>query len=195
MNVFYNIKEFYQRGKKGYSDTDKWNYFSWLSENSAKMLKEIEPNIVGCPQTDMSIDINKMPIKWVEENTRDIENEKNAGADGYDTDFLYWKLILRRIAYCFEIQDELFEDNPLYPELCNQYGTDWEYQLTRGGKKLSELMVPSEDKKTWEVDFGKVDPELEKAFEQRNEEIEQFKAERKDEALDLIKKYFYHLWD
>ena len=39
------------------------------------------------------------------------------------------------------------------------------------------------------------DEELKKKYWNRVEEIEKYRQERKDEAFDLMKKYFYTLWD
>ena len=39
------------------------------------------------------------------------------------------------------------------------------------------------------------DEKIKKKYKKRNEEIEEYRDKMKDEAFDLLKKYFYHLWD
>ena len=49
--------------------------------------------------------------------------------------------------------------------------------------------------KLWRLITNEPDEELEKKYKKRNEEIEKYRDEMKNEAFDLLKKYFYHLWD
>ena len=49
--------------------------------------------------------------------------------------------------------------------------------------------------KLWRLITNEPDEELEKKYKKRNEEIAKYRDEMKDEAFDLLKKYFYHLWD
>ena len=46
-----------------------------------------------------------------------------------------------------------------------------------------------------EINYKRIRKELEEKYRQRSEEIAKYRDEMKNEAFDLLKKYFYHLWD
>jgi len=42
---------------------------------------------------------------------------------------------------------------------------------------------------------GEVESELEKNFWEKHKEIENYREKMKDEVFDLMKKYYWNLWD
>jgi len=64
--MFKEIKYFIQRGKRGYSDRDLWNFSDYLSEMMPKVLRHYKGN-VGCPSNFYDKEaINNEYHKWDE---------------------------------------------------------------------------------------------------------------------------------
>ena len=49
INIFREIKWFIQRGRRGFSDMDKWNMHGYLSTVIPKMIRELNIGSSGCP--------------------------------------------------------------------------------------------------------------------------------------------------
>lgn len=149
-------------------------------------------------------DWEKQSRKYKKENP--FEDDEEIILWGTDRVFDRWQLILSRIAYCLEQTDEEVT------EIKNEY--EDEYFDSVFGKKETEnkkgsyldnflygLFEPIEwdekgRPKLWRLkteDEKNID--LEEKYRKRNEEIAQYREDMKNEAFDLLKKYFYHLWD
>ena len=64
--MFNEIKWFIQRGKRGYSDADLWNFDSYLCEFMPAALRSLKKD-VGCPtQFYDETALNKENHKWIE---------------------------------------------------------------------------------------------------------------------------------
>lgn len=72
--------------------------------------------------------------------------------------------------------------------------TKWYIILTRIAFCLKEADEDKEVYNPFKKDYY-VSDDLEKAYYREEEKILKYKENMKDEAMDLIKKYFYHLWD
>jgi hypothetical protein len=55
--------------------------------------------------------------------------------------------------------------------------------------------VKNEDKETYTLIQGEVDPELAENHRKKMLEIEEYKDKMKDEGFKLFSKYFRNLWD
>lgn len=85
-------------------------------------------------------------------------------------------------------------------EINNVYAEDYFKQKFRNGNNLDDVFIPlvnedGEETSLYELMTYEVDKELEKAYWQRETEIANYKEACKNEAFDLLKKYFYNLWD
>ena len=101
------------------------------------------------------------------------------------------------MAYCFERAHKFedFEENEYQEEYFNQvFGNDRQKNKHESFKKWWK-------RRTKMVEGGYLfmrsepDKELEKKYFERQKEIEKNKDDFKNEAMDLLKKYFYDLWD
>jgi len=99
-----NIKWFIQRGKRGYSDSDLWDFDSYLAEIISKGLKEFSEEIHGVPD-----DIAK---KFKDEDKELIESVKE------------WKRILLEISWTFENTD-LIDRVEYDKEVLKRYNNGW----------------------------------------------------------------------
>ena len=76
-NITWKLKEikwFYQRGKRGYSDRDVWDFYTYLLRVFAGGLKELKENEMGYPCTCYTD--NKDPEKCDCENKWDLLLDK-----------------------------------------------------------------------------------------------------------------------
>ena len=190
-----------QRYKRGYSDSDCWSMNYWLTETFPKMFITLRNMKHGAPELEFE-EFDNLPLQWVNEQSfKLLEMKKQNGYEeeldywGREKYFDRWLLILTRIAWCLE---QASEDNEIYNEYKDEYfkqvwGSD-------ENKNLIDYLKPVKyDKKgkpkLYELKTNEPDEKLKELYYKREEEIYQYKCECKDEAMDLIKKYFYNLWD
>lgn len=93
-----------------------------------------------------------------------------------------------RICYCLKESQE---------DTCskvNEYEDEYT-GLMFGDKKLSDIMVPCEDNnKLYRFEFGEVPDELRENYRNRTIQINKYRENMKNEALNLFKEIFYSLW-
>lgn len=195
------LQQFKQFQKKGYISENIWSLDCWLCETFPKMIRELSETTHGAPQEEFN-EIKNFPMQWVKDTIDEINRKRNNSIEvkaPFDMDNLFdrWELVLTRMAYCFERAHKFedFEENEFQEEYFNQvFGNDRQ-------KKKHESFKKWWKRRTKKVEGGYVliqnepDKELEKKYFERQKEIETNKDKFKDEAVDLLKKYFYDLWD
>ena len=188
MLFFYKLKEKLfdlkmksQRFKKGYADIDVWSMKYWFQETLPKMIIELRDMNHGAPEEEFE-EVDNFPLEWIIEQSKLLLAQKKEKGfeeeinlyNGRDKIFDRWWLVLSRIAYCLKESSEyqITEVN------------DYQYQF----EKLlwSEQTNPNIDK---------TELELRKKWLDREKEIAEYKIKMKDEAFELLKKYFWNLWD
>lgn len=112
---------------------------------------------------------------------------------GKDKCFDRWWIILTRIAWCLE---QASDEN----EIKNIYAKDYlkaKFNNASDIKDMFKQVVDDNNNETslYELMTYEVDKALEDAYWKKEEEIAEYKENCKNEAFDLIKKYFYNLWD
>lgn len=134
INIKFKLKNFWQRGKYGFAESDSWEIDNWFSTVFPKIIRNLKNNCHGYPG------------KFIYDKNNNIISEKEA--------IEKWKSILERIAFCLEESDP---EKSTYKGLNNVYNeNDWM-------KKQRELM--------------------------------KYRNNMKNEAFDLIKEYYWDLWD
>lgn len=150
--LFRELKHAWQRAIRGYDDVATWDYFSWFTNTSQKIISEMAKNHCGYPQG--------------------LTDEE-------------WTNILTRLAFLLKEVDE---------DTCsvkNEYDTEEYYKLHE-----KWTTVKLEDGCTQLVsNYTEEDKELVDKFINREREIFEYRNKCKDEALDIIKQYFWNLWD
>lgn len=167
----FNKKMSFQRYKKGYSDSDCWGLHYWLGETLPKMIKNLRDMKHGYPCNISFEDIKKFPVEWIESEAAKLE--KIRAKDRYEYDlfdgFDCWYLILSRIAYCLE------QSNDEVTEITNPYQEEYH--------DVAWLNLADEKDKIF------------KKYLKEEDRIFKYRDKMKNEALDLVKKYFWGLWD
>lgn len=196
--MFSKFKEVKDRILKGYTRYDLMDIDYWFQTVFVNMVSDFEKSIFGSPTVTFD-DIKDYDIRWLNENYKDIikvtrenkffsekyknldEFEKENFEDGIYDQFIAWKIILRRIAYCLK---ESSEDQQT---MANEY---WE--------EYWNLVYDREYVDDEERDQVLNDPkikELDKKVQERWKEIDEYKEKMKDEAFELLSKWFFALWN
>lgn len=168
-NYKFNKKMAKQRAKRGFSDDMCWNMYGWILETFPKMIINLRDMKNGYPELKFE-EINDFSIDWIEKVCEQIDD-----FDIYD-DFYKWQLILTRIAWCLE------QANEETTCIKNEYEEEYFDKIFKN------------DYEFWENKNGE-DKELEEKYFSRLKDIAEYRNQMKDEAFDLIKKYFWNLWD
>ena len=173
-----------QRIVRGYSDFDVRNMHGYLQKLLPDMLQSLKDNRNGSPG-------------FLGEN---YTNDKGILVN--DTCHAEWDKILDRIIFLWKETDEdtCSKKNPYEDEYMKAFGefTD-KYGLL--GEKLQTEEELEENRKRGggsTVHFMHELPEYKEISDKYHEEernLEQYRNECKDEAMDMLKQYFFALWD
>lgn len=187
----YNLKYRLQRFMKSYASEDLFSIDYWFQTTFVEMIKEFEKTVIGSPMCEINEPkkfnkefYNKAYNEILEEvieskyfsDIKTLEEAKEYFDDDNDKNYLNWRLVLKRIAYCLEQSNDDF---------CNEKNEYWDELYSLIFKDESSLSNDEIERKN----------ELEKLNESRNIEIDKYKENMKNEAFKLISKYFFNLWD
>ena len=168
-DFMFNRKMKKQRYKRGFADEDCWNLDCWMTETLPKMILHLRDMKNGSP--DLSFEeYETLPPEWKEaEIAKYNQKQKEKGySESENSIHTKWYIILTRVAYCLEEADK-------FKEMYNPYD-----------KEFHEYF--------WKKDVA-IPAELKEKYYKAEEENQEYKEKMKDEAMDLIKKYFYCFWD
>lgn len=187
MGLLRIFKKYYQRAKKGYSYEDLWSINNYFQTTFANMIDDFEKEKIGSPICEFKeVDlfdkefINKVSEEIYQEIAKskyfnDINTIDEAKEYFKNDNYIKWRIVLKRIAYCLRESSEDF---------CSQENEYWHryYELNYEKDKLNE-------------DEQKENKKLEKQWLSREKQIDKYRTKMKDEAFKLISKYFFNLWD
>lgn len=184
-----------QRYKKGFSDNDCWGMNYWLTSTFPEMILRLRDMKHGAPDLPFE-EFDKLPNEWkeVELQKYKIIQEKNGYEYESDSIFTKWYILLTRMAYCLKEADE---DKEIY----NPYEKDYNIAVWGEDFYKEKSFTDFWDKHSEKVDGGyiiknnKPPQELKDKYFKELEKQWEYKQQMKDEALDLLKHYFYNLWD
>ena len=197
-----------QRKKQGFADADCWGLDYWLCDTFPKMIENLRDMKHGAPELPFE-EVDNFPSLWRNDQTKILLEQKRK--NGYDEEvnlfgdkscFDRWWLVLSRIAYCLK-EANIDKDLP------NEYEEEFNRQVwgdPEENRKLSfkqwwmkfNKIVEYDEKgkpKLWQLVTGEQDEAIKEKYFKKEEENFRYKEQMKDEAFDLIKKYFYNLWD
>lgn len=172
-----------QRIVRGYADTDVWDIGVYLQRLMPDMLKHLKDHRMGSPG-------------FLGEN---YTNEEGFVVN--DTCHAEWNKILDKMIFLWRETDETTcsKQNPYEEEYMKAFS---EFQEKYGllGEKLRTRKEREENKKhgVHTIHFMDELPEYKEIHDKHREEdrkLEQYRSDCKDEALDMLKEYFYSLWD
>lgn len=172
-----------QRITRGYADTDVWEMFSFLQSVLPEMLQSLKDTRHGSP--------GYLGENYVNED----------GILVNDTCHEEWNQILDQMIFLWretnedtcsqknQYENEYFK---AFDEFCDKYGVlgcklqtekELEENRKRGASKIHFMN---------EIPMYK---EISDNYNEREKELEEYRKECKDEVFDMMKKYFFDLWD
>ena len=184
-----------QRYKRGFADVDCWGMNYWLTSTFPDMILHLRDMKHGAPDLPFE-EFDTFPKEWkqVEMNKLNNWHIQNKYTFEPNSIFTKWYIILTRIAYCLKEADE-------DKEVFNKYADDYNKAVWGEDYGKEKTFTEFWGKHCEKVDggyiikTGEAPEELHKNYWEEEKRIEEYKVSMKDEALDLIKKYFYCLWD
>lgn len=187
----FDKKQRKQRKQKGFSDSDCWGLNYWLGDTFPKMIRNLRDMKNGYPMCKFE-DVDNFPKDWLELETNKMnEVFKNQHYDTSDELFNKWYLILTRIAYCLEqTNDELVK-------IANEYEDEYNKQVW-GNLSFKNALIPiklGDNTNAYKLNTNEPDDEIRKKYFEKEDEIAKYRDDMKNEAFDLLKKYFWDLWD
>jgi len=182
-----------QRYKRGFSDSDCWGMCYWLTEVFPEMILHLRDMKNGAPETDYP-EFDTLPIEWKETELNKYKVLMEEKGYEYDENSIFtkWYIILTRIAYCLKESGETTDIENEYEEEYNK--ALWGEDECKTKDEFFEKYFVKQDN-GYLLKTNTVDAELQQNYFNKEMEISKYKISMKDEALDLIKNYFYDLWD
>lgn len=189
-----------QRAKRKYSDDMCWSIYDTLLEILPKMIETMRVQKHGYPDGIEFDEVKGFPCDWVRKQMEELEKEFSV-SDYEQPDiadpFTQWHLILMRIVYCLTQADEN------QTEILNKYEEEYRKQLWKNvhdSKSFKDYIIPCKyDEKgkatLYKMNTSEVDKELEQNWLKETKNIGLYRDNMKTEALNLINKYFWNLWD
>lgn len=173
-----------QRIVRGYSDFDIWNMYGYLQTLLPDMLQHMKDNRHGSPS-------------FLGEN---YTNEEGFMVN--DTCHVEWDEILDRMIFLWKETDEntCSKKNP-YEEEHSKTHDEFTERYGFLGEKLQTKEELEENRKRsgrGTVHFMDELPEYKEISDKYREEerrLEQYRNDCKDKAMDMLKMYFFALWD
>lgn len=200
-NIPFDLKMDKQRMSKGYCDNDVWDLSAYFEKVIPNSIAELEDNCIGYPELAFE-EVDKFDYDWIlSQYSEIIESiKKNKYFDdivsleditsnySLDNGYIKYRLILRRIVWCFNESDEDISSQQ------NEYRDEYFDQLFPKDDK--DMFKQSEtEPNVFELNTNEVDKELDKNYHKRDKEIIKYRENMKKEGLKLFSKYFDCLWD
>lgn len=178
------IRWSYQRATRGYSDYDKWNMYSFLQNLIPEMLQDMRDNRHGSPS-------------YLGEN---YTNDKGILVN--DTCHDEWDKLLDHMIFLWResAEDTCTRKNP-YEEEYDKAHAEFTDKYGFLGEKLQTEDELEENQKRGggcRMHFMSELPEYKDIWDKYNAEeleLDTYRLGCKNEAMDLLKKHFYALWD
>lgn len=178
------IKYSKQRIVRGYADCDVWNMYSHLEELMPAMLQHLKDNRNGSPG---------------------FLGKNYTNDDGIlvnDTCHKEWDEILDKMIFLWnESNEDTCKAKNEYDEEHTKAFSEFTEKYGFLGEKLQTEKELEENKRRGgggTVHFMSELPEyadIDKKYRQRERELEDYREECKNKAMDMLKEYFYSLWD
>jgi hypothetical protein len=157
-----------QKLKRGYSDEDCYDLHYWLLDTFPQMVKTMRDMRHGAPELNYE-EFDNLPLEWVIENAPELLDQKKEYNEAEE-------LILSGSEAVYD---------------------KWWFILTRITyclEQANEDITPIKNEYNQITDMATYNMWLDK-FLEREKEIFQYREDMKNEAFDLLKKYFWNLWD
>lgn len=190
--MFRKIKDLIYLIRHGYERKDCWSLDYFLSDKFTEMILHMRKNKMGCPGDITFNDIKDFPIDFIEHAMDFIQEEYEEMKDKNEYDppdlfdeFTIWSIVLFRIVYCLKRTHE--------EKFYNEYSEEYFKQVFGEDGFVFE----DYDNKTglYRLITNEPDKDLKEKYDKRQDEIESECKRNKNEAFELLSKWYYSLWD
>ena len=184
-----------QRYKRGFADDDCWGMNYWLVSTFPDMILHLRDMKHGAPELPFE-EFDALPLEWKDQELQKYKYRQEQDGYEYEPDSIFtkWYILLTRMAYCLKEADA---DKEMY----NPYKKEYDLAVWGPDFGKEKFFTDFWNKHCEKVDGGYIiknnepDPEFRDKFFKCEEDNCRYKEQMKDEAMDLLKKYFYNLWD
>lgn len=182
-HFFRCIKWSKQRAKRGFADSDVWSMYTYLEELMPAMLQYLKDNRMGSPAM--------LGQNYTDEH----------GIMQNDACHKEWDKILDRMIFLWrELDEETCSEKNKYEKEYSKASDEFFDKYGFFGEGLETEEEKEKAKKTGSrrVHFMSELPEYEEISRLHMEEekrLVEYREKCKDEVFDLMKKYFFALWD
>lgn len=191
-----------QRMHRGFADCDVWSMYSYLQELMPAMLQYLKDNRMGSPSYLAYAEDNEEDKPHLmgdqilmDKKTSDDEN------DGFSKSHREWDKILDRMIFLWrELDEETCSKKNPYEETHMKAFEEFSDKYGFLGQKLETEEEKKKLKKSGGhyVHFMSELPEyaeIDRLYMEEEKRLAEYRVKCKDEAFDLMKKYFFDLWD
>lgn len=179
--IWRNLKYSRQRITRGFCDKDIWEMYYFLQKLIPNMLENLKENRVGSPA------FLKEDEDFESINDKDCHKE--------------WDDILNQMIYLWRESDEetCTKKNP-YEQQYSEAFEEFEEKYGLLGERLQtkEELEDGKNKHMRTMHFMSEVPEYEdidRKYHLSERELDQYREKCKDAAIEMLKEYFYDLWD
>lgn len=174
---FKNIKYAYQRITRGYCDADIWNLSDYISDMLYLTLNKLADTTHGYPGVDIFEDTKSKEDGFIDEEY---------GCHGA----VRWESYLKDMAEHFYNTVESHEDIPINQEISKAWEEKEKYVKFCGCKPDSNIWVTESYDGQEEQLATATDKWL-----QLEKDASEFRRIEKDKAFDMLKEWYFQLWD
>lgn len=175
--IFNNFKYSWQRITKGYCDRDLWSIDDWFMKIMPDMLEQFKDTRNGSPG---------------------CLGEFYTNDDGIccnDSCHEEWDKILNEMIFLFrEMNKETCSRKNIFQEEYDKIWREFEEKCGVFGEKLDKDKQKTMTRAYFPSDFPEY-KEISDKYLEYDMELEKYREECKDKALELFSKYYFHLWD
>ena len=182
-HFFKCIKWSKQRAKRGFADSDVWSMYKYLEELMPAMLQHLKDNRMGSPAM--------LGQDYTDEH----------GIMQNDDCHKKWDEILDRMIFLWrELDEETCSEKNKYEKEYSKASDEFHKKYGFFGEGLETEEEKEKAKKTGSrrMHFMSELPEYEeisRLYMEEEERLGSYREKCKDEVFDLMKKYFFALWD
>lgn len=168
-NMRFEHKMKKQRAKYKYSEDMCWDFYDSFLDIIPKQIDKLIEFRNSHPDIEFK-EIETFPIQWVNETLNELNKKDDKASFNINDTQSRWLLILSRISYCFK-------------------------QANENTTKIKNEFEDSFFHLSYKLKEGDVPEDLKNNYFAKEKEIYEYRNNMKNEAFDLLKKYFWDLWD
>lgn len=195
------IKWSKQRIFRGYADCDVWNMFSYVEELMPAMLQYLKDNRMGSPSYLAYADKEEDKPHLMGDQILMDKKLSDDDKDGFSKSHREWDKILDRMIFLWrELDEETCSKKNPYEEAHMNALMEFSDKYGFLGQKLEteeekEKLKNSGGHYVHSMSELPEYAEIDRLYMEEEKRLTDYRVKCKDEVFDMMKKYFFDLWD